>query len=50
MTLIIKIVFLVVAVLGFLSSFGAKEQKQACIDLTTATIASVLLLVGMKIF
>lgn len=50
MALTIKIVFLVMAALFFLASLSANDIKRAYLELTAATIVSVLLLVSMKLF
>lgn len=50
MAVTIKIVFLVLAVLFFLASLSANDIKRAYLELTAATIVSVLLLVSMKLF
>ena len=50
MEMIIKIVFLVLAVLFFLASLSANDIKRAYLELTAATVISVLLLVSMKLF
>lgn len=50
MAVTIKIVFLIMAVLFFLASLSANDIKRAYLELTAATIVSVLLLVSMKLF
>ena len=49
MVIAIKIVFLILAVFFFLASLGANDIKRAYLELTAATIISVLLIVSMKL-
>ena len=48
MALTIKIVFLVLAILFFLTALGADGIKKAYVYLAAATVNSVLLLISMK--
>lgn len=50
MAVTIKIVFLIMTVLFFLASLSTNDIKRAYLELTAATIVSVLLLVSMKLF
>ena len=50
MVLTIKIAFLILAVIFFLASLSANDIKRAYLELTAATVISVLLLVSMKLF
>ena len=50
MEMIIKIVFFVLVVLFFLASLGSTNIKRAYLELSAATILSVLLMVSIKLF